>query len=119
MAPMTINSSTTAGEVTDEELAYYLVRSSSPGAVITAGADISSEGQAFNNGMSVDKDRFIPGLKKLASVIKMQWAKASLEIYHAGRIARSEPNSGRIPGASSAVKAGRPWAGFPRQLGMT
>lgn len=119
MAPMTINSSTTEGEVTDEELAYYLVRSSSPGAVITAGAYISSEGQAFNNGISVAKDRFIPGLKKLASVIKLQGAKAILQIYHGGRMARSELNSGRIPVAPSAVKADRPWAEFPRQLGTT
>lgn len=119
MAPMTINSSTKEGTVTDEELAYYLVRSSSPGAVITAGAYISSEGQAFRDGISIAKDKFIPGLKKLASVIKLQGAKAIIQIYHGGRMARSHLSDGRVPVAPSAIQANRPWAELPRELGLT
>lgn len=116
MAPMTINSSTPEGDITDEELAYYLVRSSGVGAVITAGAYVSSEGQAFENGIAITKDKFIPNLKKLASVIQLQGAKAILQIYHGGRMAQSDLNLGRQPVAPSVVKANRTWAELPREL---
>lgn len=119
MAPMTINSSTTEGDITDEELAYYLMRSSAPGAVITAGAYVSSEGQAFKNGVSIAKDKFIPSLKKLSSVIQLQGSKAILQIYHGGRMAHSNLNLGRQPVAPSAIKANRPWAELPKELSTT
>lgn len=117
MAPMTINSSTTEGDITDEELAYYLIRSSAPGAVITAGAYVSSEGQAFKNGVSIAKDKFIPSLKKLSSVIQLQGSKAILQIYR--RMAHSNLNLGRQPVAPSAIKANRPWAELPKELTPT
>ena len=90
MAPMTTSSSTTEGEITDEELIYYLVRANGPGAVITACAYISSEGQAFPNGMSIAKDTHIEGLSKLAKTIKLQGAKAILQIYHGGRMSQTK-----------------------------
>lgn len=119
MAPMTINASTSEGEITDHELAYYLMRSSGPGMVITAGAYVSSEGQAFKDGIAITKDKFVPGLKKLASVIKLQGAKAILQIYHGGRMAQSKYNLGRQPVGPSAVKATRPWAELPKELSET
>lgn len=119
MAPMTINASSTEGEVTDHELAYYLKRAGGPGMVITAGAYISSEGQAFKDGIAITKDKFVPGLKKLASIIKLQGSKAILQIYHGGRMARSELNNGRQPVAPSGVRANRPWAELPKELSNT
>lgn len=116
MAPMTINASSSEGEITDHELAYYLMRSSGPGMVITAGAYVSSEGQAFKDGIAVTKDKFVPGLKRLATVIKLQGAKVILQIYHGGRMAQSKFNLGRQPVAPSAVKAPRPWAELPKEL---
>lgn len=116
MAPMTINSSTSEGLVTDEELAYYLVRSTDVGMVVTAGAYVSSEGQAFENSMSVAKDSTVPQLRKLAKVIQLQGAKAILQIYHGGRMARSSFSQGRQPVAPSHQKANRPWAELPRVL---
>ncbi len=116
MAPMTISSSTPEGDVTEEELIYYLVRSSGPGAVITACAYISSEGQAFPNGMSVAKDNQIDGLSKLASVIKLQGAKAILQIYHGGRMSQRNYNGGRQAISPSPIRAERKWADTPKAL---
>ena len=116
MAPMTTSSSTTEGEVTEDELIYYLVRSSGPGAVITACAYISSEGQAFPNGMSIAKDSHIEGLSRLASVIKLQGAKAILQVYHGGRMSQRKFNGGRQPISPSAVRAERKWADTPKEL---
>lgn len=116
MAPMTTSSSTPEGEVTEEELIYYLVRSSGPGAVITACAYIGSEGQAFPNGMSIAKDSHIDGLKKLAQIIKLQGAKAILQIYHGGRMSQRQFNGGRQPISPSPIRAERKWADTPKEL---
>ncbi|MFO8068858.1 MAG: NADH-dependent flavin oxidoreductase [Alkalibacterium sp.] len=116
MAPMTTSSSTAEGEVTEDELIYYLVRSSGPGAVITACAYISSEGQAFPNGMSVARDNHIDGLSKLAKVIKLQGAKAILQIYHGGRMSQRQYNGGRQPVSPSSIRAERKWADTPKEL---
>lgn len=116
MAPMTTSSSTTEGEITDEELIYYLVRANGPGAVITACAYISSEGQAFPNGMSIAKDTHIEGLSKLAKTIKLQGAKAILQIYHGGRMSQTKFNGGRQPVCPSPIRAERKWADTPKEL---
>lgn len=116
MAPMTTSSSTPEGDVTEEELIYYLVRSSGPGAVITACAYIGSEGQAFPNGMSVAKDSHIDGLKKLAQIIKLQGSKAILQIYHGGRMSQRQFNGGRQPISPSPIRAERKWADTPKEL---
>ncbi|OJF91746.1 NADH-dependent flavin oxidoreductase [Alkalibacterium sp. 20] len=116
MAPMTTSSSTPEGEVTEDELIYYLVRSSGPGAIITACAYISSEGQAFPNGMSVASDDHIDGLSKLAKIIKLQGAKAILQIYHGGRMSQRQYNGGRQPISPSPIRAERKWADTPKEL---
>lgn len=119
MAPMTTSSSTPEGEVTEDELIYYLVRSNGPGAVITACAYISSEGQGFRNGMGVSKDEHIESLKKLAQVIQLQGSKAIMQIYHAGRMARASYNGGIQPHSPSPIKAERDWAEIPKEISQT
>lgn len=116
MAPMTTSSSTPEGDVTEEELIYYLARAGGPGAVITACAYIASEGQAFPDGMSIAKDSHIDGLKKLAQVIKLQGSKAILQIYHGGRMSQRQFNGGRQPISPSPIRAERKWADTPKEL---
>lgn len=116
LAPMTTSSSTPEGTVTEDELIYYLVRSSGPGAVITACAYIDSKGQAFKNGMGASKDMHLDGLKKLAQVIKLQGAKAILQIYHGGRMSQRQFNGGRQPVSPSPIRAERKWADTPKEL---
>lgn len=116
MAPMTTSSGTPAGDVSEEELIYYLVRSGGSSAVITACAYISSEGQAFNHGMGISRDTHTQSLGKLAKVIQLQGAKAICQIYHGGRMAQRRLNGGRQPISPSAIRAERQWADTPREL---
>src|SRR5699024_8709233 len=48
---------------------------------------ISNHGQLFEYGFSVSDDSTIPGLKKLATAMKKDGAKAILQLTHAGRFA--------------------------------
>lgn len=116
MAPMTINSSLEDGTVSDQEIDYYQARSSHLGMVITSGAYISPEGQAFANGISAARDSNIPSLHRLALAIKKEGAKAILQIYHGGRMARTNYNENQAILAPSPVKANRPWAHQPKAL---
>lgn len=116
MAPMTTSSSSPEGHVTEDELIYYLVRSSGPSAIITACAYISSEGQAFENGMGITREDHVDSLRKLAQTIQLQGAKAICQIYHGGRMAQRRFNGGKEPVCPSRVRAERKWADTPREL---
>ena len=85
MAPMTTWSSNDDYTVSDEEVAYYSRRSNGVGMVVTGCAYVTASGKAFHGGFGSDHDDFIPGLRRLASAIKEQGAKAVLQIFHGGR----------------------------------
>ncbi|SDN45865.1 NADH-dependent flavin oxidoreductase [Bacillus sp. OK048] len=102
MAPMTTWSSNDDYTVSDEEVAYYSRRSQGVGMVVTGCAYVTASGKAFHGGFGSDHDDFIPGLRRLASAIKEQGAKAVLQIFHGGRKCSPElvPN-GEIVSASA------------------
>ncbi|MBM7541958.1 NADH-dependent flavin oxidoreductase [Amphibacillus cookii] len=116
MAPMTNFSSDDKGMVTDEELAYYKVRSGGVGAVITAVAYVTPGGKGFINEISAASDQMIPSLKQLANTIKGEGAKAILQIFHAGRMAPPDLLPDNQPTSASAVAPLRPGAVVPREL---
>ncbi|RXJ02450.1 NADH-dependent flavin oxidoreductase [Anaerobacillus alkaliphilus] len=116
MAPMTNFASKKNGEVSDEELPYYRVRSNGVGAVITAVAYVTPDGKGFVNEISAHSDEMIPGLKRLADTIKGAGAKAILQIFHAGRMAPPELLEDGQPVSASAVVALRPGSVTPREL---
>lgn len=116
MAPMTNFASDEEGKVTDEELAYYKVRSGGVGAVITAVAYVTRDGKGFQNEISADSDEMIPSLKRLADTIKGEGAKAILQIFHAGRMAPKEELVEDRPVSASEVAALRPGSITPREL---
>jgi 2,4-dienoyl-CoA reductase-like NADH-dependent reductase (Old Yellow Enzyme family) len=70
--------------------------------VITGCAYVTASGKAFHGGFGSDHDDFISGLRRLASAIKEQGAKAVLQIFHGGRKCAPElvPN-GEIVSASA------------------
>lgn len=117
MSPMTTMSSFYNGMISNDELAYYQARSGGPGMVITAVANVVDEGKGFEGELSVTNDSMIPGLKKLASVIKENDSKAILQIFHAGRKSNSKILRGTQPVAPSPIAASYPVdSETPREL---
>ena len=90
MAPMTNFSSNPDGTVSDEEVAYYSRRSNGVGMVVTACAYVTPNGKGFQGEFGSDRDDLIPSLRRLASAIKEQGAKAVLQIFHGGRMCPPE-----------------------------
>ncbi|MCM3586551.1 NADH-dependent flavin oxidoreductase [Mesobacillus maritimus] len=86
MAPMTNFSSNSDGSVSDAEVNYYARRSSGVSMVITACTYVTPNGKGFPGEFAGDNDDMIPSLKRLASAIKEQGAKAILQIFHGGRM---------------------------------
>jgi len=87
LSPMTTNSSTAEGFITEEDLLYAERRKNTAPLQITGAAYINLEGQLFEYGFSVHDDACIPGLKKMAQAMKSGGAKAILQLTHAGRFA--------------------------------
>ena len=87
LSPMTTNSSTTEGFITEEDLLYAKRRKNTAPLQITGAAYINLEGQLFEYGFSVHDDSCIPGLTKMAQAMKSGGAKAILQLTHAGRFA--------------------------------
>ena len=90
MAPMTTFSSNPDGTVSDEEVAYYSRRSNGVGMVVTACAYVTPNGKGFQGEFGSDRDNLIPSLRRIASAIKEQGAKAVLQIFHGGRMCPPE-----------------------------
>lgn len=88
LSPMITNSSTIEGYVTQEDLAYAKRRARSAPIQITGAAYIEEYGQLFEYGFSIDDDRSIKGLKKLAQAMKKDGAKAIIQLTHAGRFSK-------------------------------
>ncbi|MBY0095793.1 NADH-dependent flavin oxidoreductase [Mesobacillus maritimus] len=101
MAPMTNFSSNPDGIVTDAEVDYYARRSGGVSMVITACTNVTPNGKGFHGEFAGDSDEMIPSLKRIATAIKEQGAKAILQIFHGGRMCPPElvPN-GEIVSAS-------------------
>lgn len=116
MAPMTTRSSNPDGTVSDEELKYYVRRSSGAGMVITACTYVTPNGKGFPGEFAGDRDEMTPSLHRLASAIKDQGAKAVLQIFHGGRSCPPElvPNGDVV--SASAVASEREGAPTPRAL---
>jgi len=82
------NFNTGDGFVTDREVAYMEAQArGGAGIVTTQGAypDMKGEGKGFKGMMSIADDRFIPGLSRIADVIKQNNALSCLQILHCGR----------------------------------
>lgn len=76
------------GFVSDREVAYMEAQArGGAGIVTTQGAypDSKGEGKGFKGMMAIYDDRFIPGLARIASVIKQHGALSCLQILHCGR----------------------------------
>lgn len=116
MAPMTNFSSNEDGTVTDAEVEYYARRSKGVSMVVTACTYVTRNGKGFHGEFGADTDEMIPSLRKLASAIKAEGAKAVLQIFHGGRECPPEfvPNGDIV--SASDVQSERNSAKAPRAL---
>jgi 2,4-dienoyl-CoA reductase-like NADH-dependent reductase (Old Yellow Enzyme family) len=116
MAPMTNFSSNEDGTVTDAEVEYYARRSKGVSMVVTACTYVTRNGKGFHGEFGADKDEMIPSLRKLASAIKAEGAKAVLQIFHGGRECPPElvPNEDIV--SARDVQSERNSAKAPRAL---
>ncbi|MDI4649108.1 NADH-dependent flavin oxidoreductase [Cohnella hashimotonis] len=116
MAPMTLMASAVNGEVTDDELAYYELRSRGIGTLFTSSALVSQSGKLGENLFAIDNDDLLPGLTKLASVIRKNGTKAFIQLFHGGRLS----NPALLPGGqalgASAVAAEREGVAVPKAM---
>jgi 2,4-dienoyl-CoA reductase-like NADH-dependent reductase (Old Yellow Enzyme family) len=105
--------------VSDAEIKYYERRSNGVGMVITACTNVSANGKGFDGEFAGDSDEMIPSLRRLASAIKENGAKAILQIFHGGRQALPEviPNGDVV--SASAVPAEGEGKPIPRALSET
>lgn len=116
MAPMTTKLSFYDGKVTQDELAYYHLRSGEVGAVITAAANVHENGKGWEGEVGVHSDEQLSSLTKLASSIQYNGTKAIIQLFHAGRMTNSSVLKGTQPVSASAVPAERPDSKMPREL---
>lgn len=77
------------GFVTDTEVAYMEAQArGGAGIVTTQGAftDPKGEGKGYVGMMGIWKDEYIPGLKRIADVIRKHGALSCLQLMHCGRV---------------------------------
>ena len=123
--PSLTNSYARDGFVMENAVAYYSARAKGGAAMICV-EDGVVEFPRGNNAIepvSVDHDKYIPMLAKLAAAIKKNGAVPAIQLSHAGRRAGSPPNAqgisasrGLMPVAPSMI--GHPVPGYlvPREL---
>lgn len=106
MPPMGTCFATRDGFVTDRTIAYYEARAKGGmGLIIVEIGTVDFPlGMCLFYGQSIDDDKYIPGMSRLAKTIKAQGACAALQIFHTGMETRREI-AGTTPVGPSAVKA--------------
>ncbi|MCS5349068.1 NADH-dependent flavin oxidoreductase [Staphylococcus aureus] len=101
LSPMTVNSSTKDGYITQADLAYAARRSNSAGMQVIGAAYIEPYGQLFEYGFNIDHDAFIPGLTDMATTMKQHGNPAIIQLAHAGRFSNQAIlNFGKVYGPS-------------------
>ncbi|UDI77209.1 NADH-dependent flavin oxidoreductase [Staphylococcus taiwanensis] len=89
LSPMTTNSSTKEGHISDEDLRYAERRAASAPLQVTGAAYIEPYGQLFEYGFNISDDACIPGLRKVAQAMKQDGKKAIIQLAHAGRFSNT------------------------------
>jgi dimethylglycine catabolism A len=103
MAPMTTRAADTEGFVSAQTIAYYTARArGGVGLVTVEMASPERCGRHRRHELGIFDDRFLPGLTRLASAIRAEGAKTSIQLGHAGGHTRSDI-CGEQPIAPSAI----------------
>jgi len=102
-------------QVTEQILAFYRQRAKGGAGMICVGYATVDELSGNSLNIGAHKDEFVPGLAKLADVIRENGAKSAVQLNHAGRYNMSFFLNGQQPVAPSAV-ASRMTRETPRAL---
>ncbi|HEY4117868.1 MAG TPA: NADH:flavin oxidoreductase [Byssovorax sp.] len=90
LAAMTNSQSHADGSLSDEELAWLVMRADGGfGVVATCAAHVSKGGQAWEGELGVYDDALLPGLTRLASALRERGATSMVQLFHGG--ARTDP----------------------------
>jgi 2,4-dienoyl-CoA reductase-like NADH-dependent reductase (Old Yellow Enzyme family)/thioredoxin reductase len=96
MSPMITNNADDEGFVTDRSLEYYRARAKGGvGWIIIESTYVHRAGIMYANQLGLDDDRYIDGLRKLATTIKNEGVRATIQLYHGGR--RAQPDLSGYP----------------------
>ncbi len=90
-------------EVTDQIIGFYEERARGGVGMITVGYATVDELSGNTTNIGAHKDEFIPGLERLASIIKDNGARSGVQLNHAGRYNFSFFLDGKQPVAPSAI----------------
>jgi len=98
MPALTNNCAAPGGLLTEDLFDFYRSRSAAVGLVIVEAAAVRSDGCLVPNSPGLWNDNQVPGMEKLAALIKSAGASAAVQLNHAG--ARCVPQEGSLVGAS-------------------
>ncbi len=101
--------------VTDRLTAFYAERARGGAGLITVGYATVDEFSGNPGNIGAHRDEFVPGLARLATAIRDNGARSSVQLNHAGRYNHSLFLGGKKPVAPSAV-ASRLTKETPREL---
>jgi 2,4-dienoyl-CoA reductase (NADPH2) len=93
------------GEVTERLIDFYALRAKGGVGLIVVGGCRFDENGGADSMLSIQDERFVPGLTRLTTAIKETGARVALQLFHAGRYARSSSMGGRRPVSASAVRS--------------
>lgn len=96
---------TPEGEVTDRLIEFYAMRAAGGVGLIIVGGCTIDEHSGMSSMIGIHDDRFVPGLKRFADVIRGKGAKIVAQLYQAGRYTHSSFIGGRKPFSASAVRS--------------
>ena len=118
LPPLTTNSGSHDGQVTDGVIQFYEERARDLGLVIVEAASARSDGRIVSRSLGLWEESQITGMARLADTIKKSGAAAVVQINHAG--ARCFPSDGEMQGASPSGFAFRadvaPFSMSPKQI---
>lgn len=117
--PITIAKASPDGKVTDDSLAYYeeKMRSGSFSLAIVEHCYIMQQGKASAGQVSIAEEDTVPGLAKLARVIKGAGTKAVLQMNHAGSCTTPEITGMTLKGPSPVMNPRQ--GGVPEEMTKT
>jgi 2,4-dienoyl-CoA reductase-like NADH-dependent reductase (Old Yellow Enzyme family)/thioredoxin reductase len=113
--PAMLGTADPEGFVTEGTISHFEERAKGGTGLIIVGACSVDHRRAklLDNQLSIDDDKFIPGLSELVRAIHKYGAKAAVQIQHGGNVVKSEMTHFQ-PVAPSAVA--RPGCELPREL---